>query len=154
MEVLIVCKAITVWTQVIFTVFVSNRVFPYKALARLCGEHTKKVAHSRRPRAHSYAAKEHFLRPHAESPPLCSHHKHSEAAGNCMQERSGISATCVERLKAELEMAPDMEVQPQPSSYLSTVRLLSASRIQSRAEPGCFNETRRLPAGSIWTPWT
>lgn len=67
--VLIVCKAITVWTQVIFTVFVSNRVSPYKALAWLCSKSAHKEGRALETDESALVHKQSAF-PHAESSTL------------------------------------------------------------------------------------
>lgn len=114
MAVLIVCKAITVWTQVIFTMLVSNRVSCTRPewlrfIHRTNSTHTRthKVAQLKHTTTRSRRIKAHFR--HTQYM-LESSTPHLSEALKGSGEPHGVKvtnlSTCMERLKAELELTP------------------------------------------------
>lgn len=114
MAVLIVCKTITVWTQVIFTMLVSNRVSCTRTewlrfIHRTNSTHTRthKVAQLKHTTTRSRRIKAHFR--HTQYM-LESSTPHLSEALKGSGEPHGVKvtnlSTCMERLKAELELTP------------------------------------------------
>lgn len=114
MAVLIVCKAITVWTQVIFTMLVSNRVSCTRPewlrfIHSTNSTHTRthKVAQLKHTTTRSRRIKAHFR--HTQYM-LESSTPHLSEALKGSGEPHGVKvtnlSTCMERLKAELELTP------------------------------------------------